>query len=86
MSNCTRQIKKLEQDRNQRRIKLEEAKQEKQKQMNADPGNPNWQFLAMIRDYRATLDFSPLALGDAVHDKQINVCIRKRPLSKKGKS
>lgn len=83
MSNCTRQIKKLEQSRNERRLRLEEAKQEKQKQMNADPGNPNWHFLAMIRDYRVTLDFSPLALGDAVHDKQINVCIRKRPLNKK---
>lgn len=84
MSNCARQVKKLEQSRNERRLKFEEAKQEKQKQMNADPGNPNWHFLAMIRDYRATLDFTPLGMGEMAHDKPINVCIRKRPLNKKG--
>ncbi|XP_055337884.1 kinesin-like protein KIF2A [Paramacrobiotus metropolitanus] len=83
MSNCARQIKKLEQNRNERRLRLEEAKQEKQKQMNADPGNPNWQFLAMIRDFRATLDINPLVISDVAHDKLINVCVRKRPLSKK---
>ena len=85
MSNCARQIKKLEEDRNVRRIKLEEKKQEKQKQVNADPGNPNWAFLAMIREFQATLDFKPLTVHDATHDKQINVCLRKRPLNKKGK-
>lgn len=51
--------------------------------MNMDPGNPNWEFLAMIRDYQATIDFRPLIGNEPVEDHQITVCVRKRPLNKK---
>ena len=33
---------------------------------NIDPGNPNWQFLSMIRDYQSRLDFRPLKITDQV--------------------
>jgi kinesin family protein 2/24 len=51
-----------------------------------DPGNPNWEFFKMIRDYRAGLDFRPLQASDHVIDDRICVCVRKRPLSKKEKT
>lgn len=50
-----------------------------------DPGNPNWEFFKMIRDYRAALDFRPLKFNDPIIDDRICVCVRKRPLSKKEK-
>merc|ERR1719392_244144 len=37
----------------------------------------------MILDYKEELKFVPLKDGDAVHDHQISVCVRKRPLSNK---
>ena len=37
----------------------------------------------MINEYQETLKFNPLKDGDAVHDHQISVCVRKRPLSNK---
>nr|CAD7260075.1 unnamed protein product [Timema shepardi] len=51
--------------------------------MSLDPGNPNWEFLGMIRDYRSNIDFRPLRENDLVEDHQITVCIRKRPLNRK---
>merc|ERR1739844_490155 len=50
---------------------------------NDDPGNPNWEFLCMIREYQESLDFNPLQDGDDFIEHQITVCVRKRPLSKK---
>ena len=49
---------------------------------NLDPGNPNWLFLSMIRDYQALIDYRPLKMTDAVIENRICVCVRKRPLSK----
>lgn len=51
--------------------------------MNMDPGNPNWEFLAMIREYQNTIDFRPLRGDEPIEDHQITVCVRKRPLNKK---
>jgi kinesin family protein 2/24 len=40
-----------------------------------DPGNPNWEFLAMIREYQEQVDFNPLQDGDACVDHQVSrVC------------
>ena len=43
---------------------------------NRDPGNPNWEFLQMILDYKEQLEFNPLVDGDAMSNHQITVCIR----------
>lgn len=51
--------------------------------MQIDPGNPNWEFLSMIREYQAQLNYRPLRMTDRVVDNRICVCVRKRPLSKK---
>lgn len=51
--------------------------------MNMDPGNPNWEFLAMIREYQSSIEFRPLLGNEPVEDHQITVCVRKRPLNKK---
>jgi kinesin family protein 2/24 len=39
-----------------------------------------------LREYRNGIEFRPLRETDPVEDHQITVCIRKRPLNKKGKS
>merc|ERR1711971_483123 len=57
--------------------------EEKSAKQNVDPGNPNWEFLCMIREYQESLDFNPLQDGDDFIEHQITVCVRKRPLSKK---
>nr|CAD7399683.1 unnamed protein product [Timema cristinae] len=62
---------------------IAEIKEEKESLMSLDPGNPNWEFLGMIRDYRSNIDFRPLRENDLVEDHQITVCIRKRPLNRK---
>ena len=43
---------------------------------NRDPGNPNWEFLQMILDYKENLEFNPLMDGDPMSNHQITVCIR----------
>ena len=40
----------------------------------------------VFREYRNSIEFRPLRESDPVEDHQITVCIRKRPLNKKGKS
>nr|CAD7461691.1 unnamed protein product [Timema tahoe] len=71
------------QNREERRQRQAEIKEEKESLMSLDPGNPNWEFLGMIRDYRSNIDFRPLRESDPVEDHQITVCIRKRPLNRK---
>ncbi|KAF3423943.1 hypothetical protein E2986_03399 [Frieseomelitta varia] len=70
-------------NREERRQRQAELKEEKEALMNLDPGNPNWEFLAMIREYQSSIEFRPLRETDAVEDHQITVCVRKRPLNKK---
>ena len=50
---------------------------------NVEPGNPNWEFLGMIREYRSTLDFRPICMSDPVEMHQICVAVRKRPMNKR---
>lgn len=42
-------------------------------------------FSFSSRDYQAGIDFRPLRATDPVETHQITVCVRKRPLGKKGK-
>ncbi|XP_033218474.1 kinesin-like protein KIF2A [Belonocnema kinseyi] len=82
-SNVVKEVERLKKNREERRQRQAELKEEKEALMNLDPGNPNWEFLAMIREYQNSIDFRPLRDSDAVEDHQITVCVRKRPCNKK---
>uniref|UniRef100_A0A0A9W6A6 Kinesin-like protein n=1 Tax=Lygus hesperus TaxID=30085 RepID=A0A0A9W6A6_LYGHE len=82
-NNVVKEVEKLKKNREERRQRQAEKKEEKEALMNIDPGNPNWQFLAMIREYQTSLDFRPLRGTDVVETHQITVCVRKRPLNRK---
>ncbi|KAI5645081.1 kinesin motor domain-containing protein [Phthorimaea operculella] len=66
-----------------RPLNKKEINKKQYRTMNMDPGNPNWEFLAMIREYQNSIDFRPLTGTEPVEDHQITVCVRKRPLNKK---
>ena len=110
-SNVVKEVEKLQKKREERRAKQAEQKVQREELMNLDPGNPNWEFLAMIRyatysrtsraycfvalsisecgllycrEYRMSFEMRPLQDGDPIEDHQITVCVRKRPLNKKG--
>ena len=80
-----KEIDRLKKNREERRAKQQEILEEKSAKQSDDPGNPNWEFLCMIRDYQEQLDFNPLNNSDDVIEHQITVCVRKRPVSKKEK-
>lgn len=44
-----KEVEKLKKNREERRQKQAERKEEREALMNMDPGNPNWEFLGMIR-------------------------------------
>jgi kinesin family protein 2/24 len=44
-----KEVERLKKNREERRQRQAELKEEKEVLMNMDPGNPNWEFLAMIR-------------------------------------
>lgn len=48
-SNVVKEVEKLKKNREERRQRQAEIKNEKENLMNIDPGNPNWEFLSMIR-------------------------------------
>lgn len=48
-SNVVKEVERLKKNREERRQRQAELKEEKEALMNLDPGNPNWEFLAMIR-------------------------------------
>ncbi|CAB3387065.1 Hypothetical predicted protein [Cloeon dipterum] len=82
-SNVVKEVERLKKNREERRMKQAELKEHKEAIMSQDPGNPNWEFMGMIREYQAGLEFRPLKANDPVETHQITVCVRKRPLSKK---
>ncbi|CAG4958380.1 unnamed protein product [Parnassius apollo] len=82
-SNVVKEVERLKENREKRRQRQAELKEEKEALMNMDPGNPNWEFLAMIREYQNSIEFRPLVGTEPVEDHQITVCVRKRPLNKK---
>jgi kinesin family protein 2/24 len=83
-SNVVKEVERLKKNREERRLKQAEIKENQEALKNQDPGNPNWEFMGMIREYQAGIDFRPLKPTDPVETHQITVCVRKRPLSKKG--
>ncbi|KAK9890088.1 hypothetical protein WA026_008898 [Henosepilachna vigintioctopunctata] len=82
-TNVVREVEKLKKNREERRQRQAEEKAEKEAFLQMAPGNPHWEFLNMILEYRRGLDIKPLTENDAVEDHLITVCVRKRPLNKR---
>lgn len=82
-SNVVKEVEKLKKNREERRQRQAEEKAEKEAFLNQAPGNPHWEFLNMVQEYRSQIDFKPITINDLVEDHQITVCVRKRPLNKK---
>merc|ERR550519_666834 len=82
-SNVVKEVERLKENREKRRAQQAQILEEQEQLRNKDPGNPNWEFLQMILDYKDELDFNPLQDGDPIANHQITVCIRKRPMSQK---
>lgn len=82
-SNVVKEVERLKENREKRRAQQAQIMEEQEQLRNKDPGNPNWEFLQMILDYKEQLEFNPLQDGDPVSSHQISVCIRKRPMSQK---
>lgn len=82
-SYVVKEVERLKENREKRRAKQAVIREEKNALMNMDPGNPNWELAAMIREYQSQIDFRPLLDGQSIADNQITVCVRKRPLSRK---
>ena len=80
-SNVVKEIEKIQKNREQRRANQEEKRQ---KMNEVDQSVPAWEFAQMISDFRATLDFSKITNSEPVPDLRISVCVRKRPINKKG--
>ncbi|CAJ0605453.1 unnamed protein product [Cylicocyclus nassatus] len=82
-SSTVANIERLQKEREERRAQQNNIKKQKEMEKSIDPGNPNYQFLLMIRDYQSQIDYRPLKMTDQVIDNRISVCVRKRPLNKK---
>lgn len=82
-TNVVKEVDRIKKQREERRARQLFQIEEKRERMNVDPGNPNWEFLSMIREYRSGLDFRPLSMNDPSEVHQICVAVRKRPLNKK---
>ncbi|KAG0421573.1 hypothetical protein HPB47_002535 [Ixodes persulcatus] len=82
-TNVVKEVDRIKKQRDERRARQLSQIEEKRERMNVDPGNPNWEFLSMIREYRSQLDFRPLSMNDPTEVHQICVAVRKRPLNKK---
>lgn len=82
-SNVVKQVEKLKKNREERRQRQAEERAEREAFLQLAPGNPHWELLNMIMEYRRSLDIKPLGASDSVEDHTITVCVRKRPINKK---
>jgi len=83
-SNAVKEVERLKENREKRRAEAAKVNEANDQLRNRDPGNPNWEFLQMILDYKDELEeFNPLQDGDPVANHKITVCVRKRPMSQK---
>ncbi|XP_022901235.1 kinesin-like protein Klp10A isoform X3 [Onthophagus taurus] len=85
-SSVVKEVEKLKKNREERRQRQAEEKAEKEAFLQSAPGNPHWELLNMIQEYRRGIDIKPLTEHDALEDHLITVCVRKRPLNKKDAS
>ncbi|XP_061224647.1 kinesin-like protein KIF2A isoform X1 [Neopsephotus bourkii] len=80
-SNCVKEVEKLQEKREKRRLQQQELREKRAQDVDAT--NPNYEIMCMIRDFRASLDYRPLTNADPIDEHRICVCVRKRPLNKK---
>lgn len=59
-SNVVKEVDRIQKKREERRKQQAEKKEEKEALMNLDPGNPQWEFLNMIREFRWEGDTTPV--------------------------
>lgn len=81
MSNCVKEVEKLQEKRERRRLQQQELREKRAQEV--DTTIPNYEIMYMIRDFRASLDYRPLTTADLIEEHRICVCVRKRPLNKK---
>jgi len=82
-SNAVQEVEKLQANREKRRAQQAQVYETQERLKSKDHGNPNWEFLNMIEEFKEDLDYKPLQDGEPIANHQITVCIRKRPLSTK---
>uniref|UniRef100_A0A3Q2P231 Kinesin-like protein n=1 Tax=Fundulus heteroclitus TaxID=8078 RepID=A0A3Q2P231_FUNHE len=80
-SNCVKEVEKLQEQREKRRLQQQELREKRAQEV--DVNLPNYEIMCMIRDFRASLDYRPLTSNDAIEEHRICVCVRARPLNKK---
>ncbi|XP_069127828.1 kinesin-like protein KIF2A isoform X1 [Argopecten irradians] len=80
-SNCVKEVDKIRLKREERRAQQIAIKEERGSEY--DLNDPNWEFIAMINEYRTSLEFRPLTSSDPIVNHTICVCVRKRPMNKK---
>uniref|UniRef100_A0A8C5BD03 Kinesin-like protein n=1 Tax=Gadus morhua TaxID=8049 RepID=A0A8C5BD03_GADMO len=80
-SNCVKEVEKLQEKREKRRLQQQELREKKAQEVDATL--PNYEIMCMIRDFRASLDYRPLNTTDLIEEHRICVCVRARPLNKK---
>lgn len=78
---CVKEVELIKQRREERRAAHKTLKEKQEQEY--DTSIPNWEFEAMIREYRSTIEYCPLNNMDPTVDHQICVCVRKRPLNNK---
>ncbi|XP_076019748.1 kinesin-like protein KIF2A [Genypterus blacodes] len=80
-SNCVKEVEKLQEKREKRRLQQQELREKKAQEVDATL--PNYEIMCMITDFRASLDYRPLTTTDLIDEHRICVCVRARPLNKK---
>uniref|UniRef100_A0A3P8S5B5 Kinesin-like protein n=1 Tax=Amphiprion percula TaxID=161767 RepID=A0A3P8S5B5_AMPPE len=83
-SNCVKEVEKLQEKREKRRLQQQELREKRAQEV--DVNLPNYEIMCMIRDFRASLDYRPLTTNDLIEEHRICVCVRARPLNKKGEN
>uniref|UniRef100_A0A8C1RMZ6 Kinesin-like protein n=1 Tax=Cyprinus carpio TaxID=7962 RepID=A0A8C1RMZ6_CYPCA len=70
-SNCVKEVEKLQEKREKRRLQQQELREKRAQEVDAT--TPNYEILCMIRDFRASLDYRPLTTADLVKNCIITV-------------
>uniref|UniRef100_A0A671FIL9 Kinesin-like protein n=1 Tax=Rhinolophus ferrumequinum TaxID=59479 RepID=A0A671FIL9_RHIFE len=63
-SNCVKEVEKLQEKREKRRLQQQELREKRAQDVDAT--NPNYEIMCMIRDFRGSLDYRPLTTADPV--------------------
>uniref|UniRef100_A0A8C8Z5V9 Kinesin-like protein n=1 Tax=Prolemur simus TaxID=1328070 RepID=A0A8C8Z5V9_PROSS len=79
-SPCLREIEKLQKQREKRRRLQQEI--QARRALDVNTGNPNYEIMCMIEEYRRHLDSSKMSVLEPPEDHRICVCVRKRPLNR----